>query len=76
MKRDILQSANYRFDFDRAMYINRSDKKAFSIEYIDDHSEEELERRIRESHPMNGWMFYFNEIPSASVQCELERVLG
>ena len=76
MKRDLLQNADYRFDWDRAMYVNRTEKKAFSIEFIDDHSEDELEQRIHESRPVNGWMFYFNESPSEIVQRELERVLG
>jgi hypothetical protein len=75
MKRDILKDADYRFDFDRAMYVNHAAKKAFSLEFIDDHSENELVRRIGE-HTQNGWTFYFNNSPSESVKRELERVLG
>jgi len=77
-KSDILLEANYRYDFDRAMYVNRPAKRAFSIEFVDDNSEEELRRRIAETPDANGhdWTFYFNVAPTKSVQHELERVLG
>jgi len=76
MKRDILRDADYRYDFDRAMYVNRAAKKAFSLEFIDDHTEEDLVSHIRENSSGNGWRFYFNVSPSESEQRELERVLA
>ncbi len=75
MKRDIFQNADYRFDFDKAMYINRAAKKAFSVVFIDDHPEEELVRHIGEDTVKDGWTFYFNNPPTDSVKRELERVL-
>jgi hypothetical protein len=77
-KSDILLEADYRYNFDRAMYINRPAKKAFSIEFVDDNSEEELRRRIAETPHANGhdWTFYFTVAPTEGVQRELERVLG
>jgi hypothetical protein len=76
MKRDILLKANYRYNFDRDLYYNRKAKKAFSLEFVDDRSEEELRRRIEEGTGGNGWKFYFNSPPPEGVKRELERVLG
>jgi hypothetical protein len=76
MKRDILLKANYRYNFDRDLYYNRQAKKAFSLEFVDDRSEEELRRRIDEGTGGSGWKFYFNSPPPEGVKRELERVLG
>lgn len=76
MKKDILWEANYRYEFDRDIYFNRKDRKAFSLEFVDDKPEDEIRRRIRESTNGSGWTFYFNSPPSEAVRRELERVLG
>jgi hypothetical protein len=76
MKKDILWGADYRYNFDRDIYFNRKAKKAFSLEFVDDKSEEEIRKRIGENTESAGWTFYFNSIPSDSVRQELERVLG
>ncbi len=47
-KTHLLDSAGYAYNFDRMMYINRHAKKAFSIEYIDDHPESVIVTRIHE----------------------------
>jgi len=75
MKKDILLKAGYKYDFNRALYINRDAKKAFSLEFVDDNSEGELAQRIRETNG-TAWKFYFNADPSEGVRRELERVLG
>jgi len=74
-KRQILQTAGYTYKFDRQIYINRSARKAFSVEFVEDHSETELEARIHEHHTDSGWRFYFNSPPSAAVQQELSASL-
>lgn len=76
MKKDILVSAGYRYNFDRDLFVNRDVKKAFSLEFVNDHPEDELVQRIRENKDENGWQFYFNSEPSDGVRRELERVLG
>ncbi len=76
MKKDILLKANYRYNFDRDLFYNREVKKAFSIEFVDDRSEEEIRRRVEEGTGGNGWRFYFNSPPAEGVKRELERVLG
>lgn len=75
MKRDILLNAGYKYDFNRALYVNRAAKKAFSLEFVDDKSEGELAQRIRETNG-NAWKFYFNVDPSDGIKRELERTLG
>lgn len=74
-KPDILWEANYRYDFDRDLYVNDVKKKAFSLEFVDDHPEEELRRHIQEDTDGEEWRFYFNFPPSKGVRRELEKEL-
>ena len=76
MKRDIMKDAKYQFNYDRALYVNRDAKKAFSLEFIDDTPEDELAKRIQEGTDVSKWTFYFNSIHSEGVKRELERILG
>jgi hypothetical protein len=76
MKRDILKDAQYRYNFDRDIYFNRTARKAFSLEFVDDRTEEELAKRIEENTDSSTWTFYFKSNPSEGVKQELERVLG
>jgi hypothetical protein len=75
-KQRLLSDAGYIYQFDRQMYLDRRAKKAFSIEFVDDHDEDELKSRILEAKADEGWRFYFNSAPSGAVQRELEKVLG
>jgi len=76
MKKDILRQANYRYNFDRDVYFNQAEKKAFSLEFVDDHPEEEITRKIEENTDGQSWKFYFNSEPSDGVKRVLESVLG
>lgn len=75
-KQQILQGAGYAYNFDRGLYFNRKDKKAFSIEFIEDHDEGELDKRIHESVVDKTWQIYSNSPLPESVKRELEKVLG
>jgi ABC-type transporter lipoprotein component MlaA len=75
-KKQILEGAGYKYSFDREIYFNRRAKKAFSVEFIEDSPEEELEQRIREETPGTEWRFFFNNTPSDAVKRELADVLG
>jgi hypothetical protein len=75
-KQQILESKGYRYSFDRQIYFNRDAKKAFSVEFIEDHPADELERLIRENPRSTDWAFFFNERPSDAVKRELVNVLG
>ena len=74
-KEQILRNAGYSYSFDRELYLNRKSKKAFSVEFIEDNSEEEIVKRIHEPGA-DEWCFFFNEPPSAAVRRELAYVLG
>lgn len=70
-KRQILEDAGYRYQFDRMIYVNRADKKIFSVESVDDHPEEWLAARIAERTEGNEWRFHFNSPPSEYVKNQL-----
>jgi len=74
-KSEMLFDANYRYNFDRDLYVNPRTKKAFSIEFIDDHSFDEVRQKIEEATDGTTWSFYFNKTPSDGVRCILERDL-
>jgi hypothetical protein len=75
-KTDILRQAGYAYSFDRQIYINRKTRKAFSIEFVQDHSEDQILTHIGEHADGPGWRFYFNSGPSKAVKRELESVLA
>jgi hypothetical protein len=76
MNRDILQQANYRYNYDRDMYINRDEKKGFSLEFVADSSEDAIRTSIAEVTDKARWKFYTNLLLTEGIQQELERVLG
>jgi hypothetical protein len=75
-KSDILWQADYRYNFDRDLWVNPKAKKAFSVEFVDDKPEGEIVRHIEEGTNDSGWTFYFNMAPSDGVKRALEQVLG
>ena len=76
-KIQLLKDAGFEYSFDRSIYLNRNARKVFSVEFVEDHSEEELEAVIRELSPKSGeWSFYFNSAPSAAVKRDLATILG
>jgi hypothetical protein len=76
-KQNILDDAGFTYSIDRMAYFNRKSKKIFSVEFIDDHDEEVLERLIREDTGGTEWKFYFNSgEPSEEVRREIEASLG
>ena len=75
-KEQILQQAGYAYSFDRMIYFNRRTKKAFSVEFVEDHNEDEIRRALGEKTEGEHWHFYFNSEPPEGVKSELESVLG
>ena len=71
----LLDDAGYSYNFDRMMYINREAKKAFSVEFIDDHPETEILSKIQEPTEEEDWHFYTNSDLSEGTKRELKRVL-
>jgi hypothetical protein len=74
-KTNLLDSAGYAYNFDRMMYINRHAKKAFSVEFIDDHPEDEIASKIQEPNVNQDWEFYTNSDLPEGIRKELKRVL-
>ncbi len=76
-KERILEDAGYAYSFDRSIYINRDARNVFSVEFVQDHSEAQLEARIKEPAPPAGeWRFYFNSPPSEAVKRDLSAILA
>ncbi len=72
-KGEMLENAGYAYSFDRLSYINRQERKVFSIEFVQDHDEAELKTCINEPIPAGEWRFYFNTPPSPSTRTEFLR---
>ena len=71
-KSQILEDAGYAY----RVYVNLKARKAFSVEFIDDNREDELQKCIDEKTEGAEWRFYFTTPPSDGVRRELESVLG
>lgn len=74
-KSEMLFAANYRYDFDRDLFVNREAKKAFSLEFVDDKPEEMVCAGIQAPTTGRGWTFYFNTLPSEGMRKQLENDL-
>ena len=74
-KKQILEDAGYKYNFDREVYVNWKAKKVFSVEFVEDHTENQLMQYIRESTPETEWSFFFNSPPSDAVRLELVTAL-
>ena len=63
----ILKAAKYVYNFDRMAYYNRTAKKAFSVEWVDDHTEDELRRALAEPNDSGEWRLYAEPRPPQRV---------
>lgn len=72
---EMLFAADYRYNFDRDLFVNRNAKKAFSLEFVDDKPEEAVRLGIEEPTDGSAWKFYFNFPPSEAKRRQLERDL-
>ena len=67
-KQHLLDSGGYSYNIDRQVYFNRSAKKIFSVDFLEDHEGPEIEQRINEETDTREWRFYFNVPPPESVK--------
>jgi hypothetical protein len=74
-KETLLEGAGYRYHFDRMIYFNREVRKAFSHEFVEDHSIDEIQHSLNAPGAEDNWTFYFNEPPSEYVRRELSSAL-
>ena len=73
-KEQLLESCGYRYHFDRMIYFNRSVRRAFSLEFVEDHLQHEIQKLL-EIPATNDWAFYFNRPVSDRVKRELAEAL-
>ncbi len=69
-KEHLLEGSGYRYHFARMIYRNRTTKRAFSIEFVEDHSVQEL-RKLVAAPPTGDWVFHFNQPPPDSIKGDL-----
>ena len=70
-KKEILEAAGYTYNFTRMVYFNRAARKVFSVEAVEDNTEDWLNQRIVEENGDGEWRFNFNVAPSDRVRREL-----
>ena len=75
-KQHILDAAGFAYNFDRRVYFNRKSKKIFSVAFLEDKTDEEIERLIGADTGDKEWKFYFTSEPPESVRREVEASLG
>jgi hypothetical protein len=74
-KEELLENSGYRYHFDRMIYISRAARRAFSLEFVEDHSRQEIQSLL-ETPATNEWVFHFNQPPSDRVKRDLAEALG
>ena len=72
----ILEEAGFKYNFLRMLYFNQSTKKAFSVEFVEDHSEDEIKNCLAQNTDPAHWTLYNNGPVSETVKRELEKELG
>ena len=63
----ILKAAKYIYNFDRMAYYNRTRKKAFSVEWVEDHTNEDLRHALDEPNENGDWKVYAEPHPPQRV---------
>lgn len=72
-REELLESSGYRYHFRHAVYFNRHMRRAFSLEFVEKHSREEIQQLLQ-APATDHWVFHFNEPPHESVkQALIER---
>ena len=66
-KEPLLKAKKYVYNFDRMAYFNRAAKKAFSVEWVEDHTDDELRRALDEPNDSGEWQVYVEPRPSERV---------
>ena len=69
-KEELLESAGYRYHFDRMIYVNRAVRRAFSLEFVEDNSQEVIQSLLQVP-VTEDWVFHFNQPPTDRVKREL-----
>lgn len=71
-KKDVLEKSGYRYHFIRSIYFNINEKRAFSLEAIEDRDVEWLTQIISSQKETDDWEIYFSITPpSEKVRDEI-----
>jgi hypothetical protein len=63
----ILQAAGYAYNFDRLAYYNRGARKVFSVEWLREHTDEEIHQAVEAPNDSGDWLIYADPPPSKRV---------
>ena len=72
----LLEDAGYRYSLRNEIYVNKAERKVFSQDFVEDHTDEELRGRIAEHNSSGDWKFYFTAEPTTGVKDRLIRLLS
>jgi len=75
-KEQLLRTAGYYYDFYQMAYVNRKEKKIFSVEALEDHSEDWIRQRMAQPNDTGKWLFFMNQQPSPAVAKIIAARLG
>ncbi len=64
-KEELLESSGYRYHFERMMYVNKTARRAFSVEFVDDKSQQDIQELIDDLPATNDWVF---QLQSAAIR--------
>jgi hypothetical protein len=66
-KYEFLSEHGFQNHFSRSLYFSRELKKLFSIEAIEDHDMDWLQKCVLSENKTGSWQFYFNQPVSRST---------
>ena len=73
IKGELLREGGYHYNFEMMSYVNRKTRKVFSVEFVEENDDAEVERCIQSPATESGWTFFFNEPPSPTLRPLLEQ---
>jgi hypothetical protein len=74
-KEMLLEGCGYRYHFDRMIYFNRDSRRAFSLEFVEEHSQLEIQTLL-DVPATDSWVFHFNQPLSDRIKQELAEAFG
>lgn len=67
-KEELLRDGEYWYNYLRMVYVNRKARKVLSVQWVEEHSEQELASEIARHNDTDDWQFCFNDEPSDYVR--------
>lgn len=70
-RENLVEDSGYQYHCELMHYVNRTARRVFCLEFIRDHSRDEIQSLINETPATTDWVFYFDKQPSDRVKQEL-----